>query len=118
MIISTISITAFQASAVSQAGTIEEIVYTYEYEGMSSEKAAQIVKTMFGIQDGGAQLDSVLCWFGHNIENGTVTTITHRVHSSNPRCVETVSSIELCTRNNCSYFNVLRESTMRIFCCS
>jgi len=116
MIISAISLTALQATAVSQV-SIDEIDYTYEYEGMTSEKAEQIVKVMFEIYDSPIQPASLLCLFGHNIEHGAIRTIAHRVRPSPPRCDETIAYLEFCTRNNCSHFVVTGESTIPKFCC-
>ena len=112
-VIGAISLTAFSATA-SSGVTLEDIDFTYS--GMSSEKAAQIVQVMFGIQDDSAAQPHFFC-ISHNIRTGTISTTQHRVHAANTRCVLTTSHVEYCTRANCNHFVVVRETTMRLICC-
>lgn len=53
--------------------------------------------------------------FGHSYEVGSVTTITHRVNSYQPRCFEETFLIYKCTR--CGYTEVERISFGYITCC-
>ena len=91
---------------------------SFSYEGMSTERAERIVSAMFGVSDDDYISErSILCIFGHNLSFGTMITIHHRLYAAAPRCRETVSFIEYCTRNSCNYFRVTGESTTRRFCC-
>jgi len=116
ILISAISFTAFPAIATSRIELNNEVEYTYE--GISAEKAKQIVSAMSGLQDNTiVQPDSIFCLFGHSISTGVIITTEHRVYSDNPRCYRTTDSIEYCTRNSCSYFAVTGTRGSRIGCC-
>ena len=112
-IISVISLMSLQATAVSVT-CIDEISYTYE--GMAAEKAAQIVKAIYGIDDGG-QRGNILCIFGHSKDYGAIRTIQHKAYASSPRCIETMTYVEFCTRNGCDYFVITAHGVNRIICC-
>jgi hypothetical protein len=100
-IVSTFTMTAFQAYAVNETG-ISNIQYSYE--GIPEEKAEQIVKSIYGIPDDMIQPFSLLCLFGHSIQTGSITTTEHNYYSTAPRCRETVSYVDYCTRSGCDYF--------------
>lgn len=54
--------------------------------------------------------------FGHKLETGSTTTITHKVNSTAPRCLEEVYTYEICSR--CDYESYLLASSKYIYCCS
>ncbi len=54
--------------------------------------------------------------FGHNLDTGTVTTITHKVSATAPRCLDETFNYEICSR--CDYSNYTRISMGYIYCCS
>lgn len=59
---------------------------------------------------------NVLCTlFGHKLESSTATTITHKVYSTDPRCVRKTYKVESCTR--CDYTNRTLTNTTYISCC-
>ena len=94
---------------------------SFSYEGMSTERAEQVLRAMFGgsedYNDYYISERGLICAiFGHNLNFGTMITVWHRQYPTAPRCRETVSFIEFCTR--CSHFRVTSEFTGRIFCCS
>lgn len=53
---------------------------------------------------------------GHKTESSIVCTITHKVRTTSPRCVERTYSYEACTR--CDYETSTLISTEYIVCCS
>lgn len=53
---------------------------------------------------------------GHKLESCSVSTITHKVRATSPRCVEKTYLYEACTR--CDYENSMLMSTEYIVCCS
>ncbi len=54
--------------------------------------------------------------FGHKLEASVVTTITHKVNATAPRCQEKRYDYESCTR--CDYENSTLIGTTYIYCCS
>ena len=113
-IISAISLTALPATAIPWL----DVEFTIdEYEGMTEERAAQIMRSILGLPNETIQPHSILCWFRHNIQTGTITATQHNVHAANPRCVRTITAVEFCTRDSCSHFIVTSEVSSRISCC-
>lgn len=113
VIVSTITLSTLQANAVSFTD-IDKITYTYE--GISAEKAEQIVKTLYGIPDNTVQPLNLLCIFGHSTQSGIIYTTEHNAYSTAPRCREITSYVDYCTRSGCSYSTVTSESSYRISC--
>jgi len=54
--------------------------------------------------------------FGHKIESAVVSTITHKVSSTAPRCLKRTYDYEACTR--CDYEASDLVKSEYIFCCS
>ena len=125
MVISMLSITVLQVGGADrrEAASVGDVidmhaVTFYHCENIPPEIASQIEKSMLGISDGYTMIQSLFwCWIAHDFANGTIITIQHRTHSTNPRCSETTTSIIFCTRSNCSVLIVTGESTRRISCC-
>lgn len=53
---------------------------------------------------------------GHKLENTAVTTITHKVRTTSPRCVKKTYAYSACTR--CDYETSTLAGTEYIVCCS
>ncbi len=53
--------------------------------------------------------------FGHKLETGVVTTITHKVKSASPRCLKEIFNYEICSR--CDYSEYTLVSQRYINCC-
>lgn len=54
--------------------------------------------------------------FGHKLEARSVSTITHKVSSTSPRCLKRTYLYEACTR--CDYETSTLAATEYIVCCS
>lgn len=55
--------------------------------------------------------------FGHKIETGTTSTITHKVRTTAPRCLETYYNYEICSR--CDEYSVMTKTgSVYIPCCA
>jgi cob(I)alamin adenosyltransferase len=114
-IISAVSLVGMSAMAGSGL-TLDDIDFTYE--GMSTEQAEQIVRSMFGIQGEYIMIQPfIFCFGNHNISTGSVTTMEHNAYSTNPRCRRSMQFVEYCTRAFCSHFETTRTSVSRIVCC-
>ena len=112
-IISATMLTALQATAVSDS-KIDRMEYSSE--DIPKEKLDQIVKAMYGI---GGEIEpsrNLLCIFGHNIATGTTTATEHYYYSTYPRCKETTTRVEYCTRNGCDYFVTKDQGISRVPC--
>ena len=55
-------------------------------------------------------------FFGHDMQTGYVTAITHRVYSTPPRCLKETFEIRVCKR--CGYFETELVGRCFIDCCS
>lgn len=113
-IIGSFSLMTLQANAVS-ATKFDDIEYSST--DIPKEKLEQIIKLMYGIHDNTIKPCGIFCLFGHSIQTGTTATTEHKVFATNPRCRVTTSFIEYCTRSDCDYFVVLRQSVSIISCC-
>lgn len=55
------------------------------------------------------------CWlFGHDITTSTVTTITHKVRSTSPRCLREIHNVDTCSK--CDYLDDEVVSSVYIVC--
>ena len=72
---------------------------------------------MFGIATGiGDCPDNIICdLFGHSYTEETITTITHKVNATQPRCKQEVLKVKVCSR--CSDTQIERMSFEFINCC-
>ena len=96
----------------------EHIEIYIENPNISEETEAKIIAFY---TDGGEEKEGVATYgltctlLGHKIESSTVTTITHKVRSSSPRCLKKVYDYESCTR--CDYEESTLLSSKYIVCC-
>jgi len=115
VIISASLITTSQAATISSLN-IGDIDYSYEGE-ISAGKAEQIVKSLFALPDETAiRSFSIFCIFGHSIQTALIITTEHNFYTTVPRCKQTHSSVEYCTRDSCSYYRVTDERVIRVGC--
>ena len=70
----------------------------------------------FNHDDDGATAYGLICTlFGHKIESSVVTAVTHKVNSTDPRCLRETYNVETCSR--CDYTNKTMISSAYIVCC-
>jgi len=113
-IIGTVILMTLQATAVSSD---KLDIIEYSSEDISAEKLEQIVKSMCGISDEKSiEKGNVLCIFGHSKATGVIKTTEHNYYSTAPRCKETISNVEYCTRSGCDYFVTTGQTTFRVGC--
>lgn len=85
-------------------------------ETASDEFRAKFIADYFNTEIDNSTTYGLTCTlFGHKLESSYVTTITHKVNSSDPRCKENTYFSEACTR--CDYTNSTLISTAYISCC-
>lgn len=96
----------------------EHIEIYIENPNISKETEAKIIAFY---SNGGEEKEGVATYgltctlFGHKLESSAVTTITHKVRSSSPRCLKKIYNYESCTR--CDYENSTLASQVYITCC-
>ncbi|MBO5857916.1 MAG: hypothetical protein J6Q87_06670 [Clostridia bacterium] len=99
--------------------TNSDIEIIIENENISAETKAKIEKyySEENHNDDGATTYGLTCTLlGHKLEKSCVTTITHKVRTTSPRCLKKVYAYEACTR--CDYETSEVISTLYIACCS
>ena len=101
-----------------EADTHEHIEIIIENEDISEETKEKIIAfyTNGGEEQEGVATYGLTCTlFGHKLESSAVSTITHKVRTTSPRCLKKTYNYESCTR--CDY----EESTLilqeYIACC-
>lgn len=90
----------------------------YTYTGMTEGKAAMIIDSWGHNASGdhNAAPMSILCIFGHNKAEGTITQTYHNISPKAPKCKKICSEVEYCTRSSCTYSKVLNEVTYNEYC--
>ncbi|MBO5463249.1 MAG: hypothetical protein J6A49_08045 [Clostridia bacterium] len=96
-----------------------EIEIFIENEDISEETRAKIIAYYSDPNhenDGIATCGLTCTLFGHKLEDSVVRSVTHKVRSTAPRCLEKTYTYEACTR--CDYENSTLLGSSYIFCCS
>ena len=115
ILISMVTLMTLQTAAISSKTKLDNI--EYYSKDIPKEKLEQIVRSIYGtVDDIPATPKNILCIFGHSKAMGGMTTIEHNYYSTAPRCRETNSNVEYCTRSGCDYFTVLNTSYNRMSC--
>ncbi|MBQ2841697.1 MAG: hypothetical protein IJE72_01520 [Clostridia bacterium] len=82
----------------------------------SEEFRSKFIENYFNPDDDGAAAYGLTCTlFGHKLESAVITTITHKVRTSAPRCLRETYDTEACTR--CDYTSSTLISSEYISCC-
>ena len=84
-------------------------------KGTSPEIQNRIIAEFTQEDDGTAAYGLTCTLFGHKLETGTTTTITHKVNSTSPRCLQETFSYKICTR--CDYSEFTLINSVYISCC-
>lgn len=98
--------------------TNSDIEIIIENQEISAETKAKIEKyySTENHNDDGATTYGLTCTLlGHKLEKSCVTTVTHKVRTTSPRCLQKTYDYEACTR--CDYETSEVISTFYIVCC-
>ncbi len=115
-----VSIFTMPANAVNTEETEahEHIEIIIENEDISEETKEKII-TFYsngGEECEGATTYGLTCTlFGHKLESSTVSTITHKVRTTSPRCLRKTYNYKACTR--CDFEESTLLSSTYIVCC-
>ena len=106
------------ANATETTDSHEHIEIIIENEKISDETKSKITAfyTNGGDEKEGIATYGLTCTLlGHKLESSTVKTITHKVRSTSPRCLQKTYDYESCTR--CDYESSTLIGQKYIACC-
>lgn len=113
------AICSFQTIAFAE-NKIEETAenITIEFHNEVSDEVKERINAHFhGEDDGVASTRGLTCSiFGHKLETGSTSVVTHKVRSSAPRCLRETFNYEICSRCDYSKYTLLYSEY--IYCCS
>ena len=75
----------------------------------------RIISDLSGKDDGTATCNILCDLLGHKFDTGTVSTITHKVRATDPRCLREIFNYEICSR--CDHSNYTLIDATYISCC-
>lgn len=110
---------SFCISANANDAITESANYTVifaEDSCFNEHEQEQIIKYLSGEATNDANTYNLLCTlFGHKYQTEFVTAIRHKVYDAEPRCIEEVYELEICTR--CSDMKSTMIAQSNAFCC-
>ena len=95
---------------------IEIIIENTEISEETRERIEKYYSTENHSDEGATTYGLTCTLLGHKIESTTVTTITHKVRATAPRCLKKIYDYEACTR--CDYEASDLITSSYIFCCA
>lgn len=121
-IISAVLVFGIMSISVSAEDTSENIivndgqtVFVFE-NGVSSEMQSRFIADYYNLNDDNAETYGLTCTLlGHKLESSNVSTVTHKVRSTDPRCLKEYYEFEACSR--CDYSNSTLLNSIYISCC-
>lgn len=112
---SAMSIAAYAEEAGEITVTVNETVFVFDAD-TTEEFRSKFITHYFGHNDEDLTTYGLTCTlFGHNIESSVVKTVTHKVNSTDPRCLQNRYVAETCSR--CDYTNSTLIDSTYISCC-
>lgn len=112
------AIGSFQTFAFAQSENIgEDRVITIEfYNEVSDEVKERVVAHFHGKDENIVHQRGLTCTlFGHKLETGTTSVVTHKVRTSAPRCLRETFDYEICSRCDYSEYTLIGDEY--ISCC-
>ena len=82
---------------------------------LSAEQQENIAELLVNPEYGVSQANLICNIFGHKNSMEGVTTITHKVSATSPRCLQELFTITTCSR--CNESTVERDAAVYISCC-
>ncbi len=100
----TVVITKGDTDYIFEAGVSDDLIDRYIY----------VIETEHDCDDT-ATYGLMCTLFGHKLESSVVSTLTHKVAATSPRCLKRTYSVEACTR--CDYTSQELIASTYISCC-
>lgn len=95
--------------------TVNDVEFIFDAD-TSEDFRNKAIAHYFNHDNDGAETYGLTCTlFGHKIQSSVVTTITHKVLSTSPRCLQERYNTETCSR--CDYTNATLLGSTYIVCC-
>lgn len=95
--------------------TVNDVEFVFD-ASTTEDFRNKAIAHYFNHGDAGAAAYGLTCTlFGHKIESSVITTVTHKVSSTSPRCLRETYNVETCSR--CDYTNSTLLSSTYIVCC-
>ncbi len=113
--IMSISVYAEDANENTVTVTVDETDFIFS-ANTSEDFRNRFIAHYFNHDDDGAAAYGLTCTlFGHKLESEVIIAITHKVSSTDPRCLRETYDTEACTR--CDYTSSTLISATYISCC-
>ena len=110
-----ISVYAEETTEKTITVTVNEVEFVFDAD-TTEEFRSKFITHYFGHNDEDLATYGLTCTlFGHNIESSVVKTVTHKVNSTDPRCLQNRYVAETCSR--CDYTNSTLLDSTYISCC-
>ena len=111
---STVGVSADQANGNNHQ--IENVTVIFDADSQfSNEQQERIAQFLVNPEYGVAQANIICNIFGHKNSSEGVSTITHKVSATSPRCLKEIFTITICSR--CDETTVERNAAYYITCC-
>ena len=112
---SVMSISVYAEDANENTVTVNDVEFIFDAD-TSEDFRNKAIAHYFNHDNDGAETYGLTCTlFGHKIQSSVVTTITHKVLSTSPRCLQERYNTETCSR--CDYTNATLLGSTYIVCC-
>lgn len=94
--------------------SVDDTVFIFD-ANTSEEFRSKAIAHYFNHDDGAETYGLTCTLFGHKLESSYITTITHKVRTTSPKCLQETYDTEACTR--CDYANAVLIGSTYIVCC-
>jgi hypothetical protein len=103
-------------SNVGNTYQIDNVTVIFDANSQFSEEQQEMIAQLLVNSEYGVSQANLICnLFGHKNTQEGVSTITHKVSETSPRCLEEFFTITTCSR--CNESTVERDGFGYIFCC-
>ncbi len=95
---------------------IDGITVVFDVDSKFSDQQQEMIANLLVHPENGVALANLICnIFGHKNTTEGVTTITHKVSATDPRCLRELFTVTICSR--CDESTVERNAAYYIPCC-
>ncbi len=95
---------------------IENVTVIFDDDSKLTQEQKESIAQLLVIPEYGVSQANLICdIFGHKNTQEGVSTITHKVSATSPRCLEEFFTITVCSR--CNEATVERDAAVYISCC-
>lgn len=110
-----ISVYAEETTEKTITVTVNEVEFVFDADTSEGFRNKAIAYYFNHNNEGATSYGLTCTLFGHKLESSVITTITHKVSATAPRCLQETYNMEICSR--CDYTNPILISASYIHCC-